>query len=1086
MMGLGNVLITRVMGPLAGMSYVVYGIVSAFKDWAKAAELVDRAMAAAQQKNMLVKQLAETTKSVAIAKEKVKDLYDFASKSPFSLEGVVKGGEALAKFDNGTLLTKKNLQLVGDAAAASGQRFDTTADAVGQLYYDLAKNQSIAESANQLKEMGVISANTVNQIEALQSTGSNLTATWDLVTKSLEKSKGAMSGLSETLTDLQVKHDTQKEKVLEPAGQVANKDAMLAQKAQNDLFEAAAPTLTNLATILTRVGDSYEYVSSKVTELVASIPGLSSIIGILTGAFSALMLAIAAVFTTNILTGVARFTVLANGAAEATGILKLAMMGLAAVGVEVAEGTTAVGLAMLGLKAVGTLLYTEMWLPLITVMGSVTGVVGGVVVAMAYLYNRMETGVSVVNDYKEATDALGASLQKQIDNMQNASDQAVAYQKALEMLKDAQADLAKDKDNLGSSDVVGRIADYIDSTPQKVAADQARVDQANKALKTISSTKGLAESNEQNQALLEYQKQQQRDQLQLQLDTASPEQRVQILKDRQQAAQQEFLAKRAAERRLNQPDLDSAQKAEIMRHSGSQEMRLQNDIISSQNRDARRTDLQQQIADAQAELQAGPRYRSGTGKRQGQTRKEDEAFAKRAAELNAQIGDNQKSLSNIGPSLTPEELQQKQNQIALIQDKYANAPTKGDTDKSGRDLAKARAAAAFHAQEAADQAKYSTEGDLDQLNLIKAQTAEKMKQLDYDVTHNGLLQEEADAQKAALQNELAARQKIYDLQQQQLASEKKLNDIQQESLDLAQNKSNDIQQESLDLAQNKPTTDGQTTALGSDARFSEESTNLFQRSDLKSTLTDAKNDQTGFGFNEAGDLAASKSIGYQPALAEVKNEQLETTKKILSAEDAVNEKNLEQLETARKTWGIYQDQIDAIEKLRREKKISNAAADAQEAPYRLKKDQAALDLYRAQQSRQISRLQLGSQVAAAGGNQGLARNLNNAAENEQENQMQAQKTQEYYQQNRMTGMGQNESLQKAQKDALEDRQQDLAGKALQPISQISGPVADSLQRVGGGGGVEASNPLLNISQQQLDALQAIQKSLETKPQPRAY
>ncbi len=83
-------------------------------------------------------------------------------------------------------------------------------------------------------------------------------------------------------------------------------------------------------------------------------------------------------------------------------------------------------------------------------------------------------------------------------------------------------------------------------------------------------------------------------------------------------------------------------------------------------------------------------------------------------------------------------------------------------------------------------------------------------------------------------------------------------------------------------------------------------------------------------------------------------------------------------------------------------------------------------------------------------------------------------------------MSQKESLQKAQKDALEDRQQDLAGKALQSISQISGPVADSLQRVGGGGGVEASNPLLNISQQQLDALQAIQKSLETKPQPKAY
>jgi hypothetical protein len=49
----------------------------------------------------------------------------------------------------------------------------------------------------------------------------------------------------------------------------------------------------------------------------------------------------------------------------------------------------------------------------------------------------------------------------------------------------------------------------------------------------------------------------------------------------------------------------------------------------------------------------------------------------------------------------------------------------------------------------------------------------------------------------------------------------------------------------------------------------------------------------------------------------------------------------------------------------------------------------------------------------------------------------------------------------------------LAGKALATLGSINGPVVDSLQRIGGGGGVEASDPLLTVSQAQLDALNDI-------------
>lgn len=135
--------------------------------------------------------------STEAAKERIKELVEFSSKTPFQLPGVANASRVLETLTNGTLSTGEGLRLVGDAAAQSGEDFTNLATHVGRAYSALSSNRAAGESLARLQELGLLTGEARNKIEDLQKAAKGKEA-WAVLQEELKKSNGAMEQLSET------------------------------------------------------------------------------------------------------------------------------------------------------------------------------------------------------------------------------------------------------------------------------------------------------------------------------------------------------------------------------------------------------------------------------------------------------------------------------------------------------------------------------------------------------------------------------------------------------------------------------------------------------------------------------------------------------------------------------------------------------------------------------------------------------------------------------------------------------------------------------------------------------------------------
>lgn len=498
MQALGGIIVTKVLGPLGAVAYAVVGIVGAMRNWEQAAQLVGRAMEKAAAKEALTKQFAELTKGVATAKARIEDLIKFSQSSPFNFQSIIEGGKALAAVSKGALASSQTLKLVGDAAAASGQQFSTVATAVAGLYSDLKGGRPVKESADALKELGVFSQSTVDQLVSMQTTGAGLASTFGVVTKALEGSKGAMASMVQTVDELRQKQDELKAGILTPAGQIFNDAQKQGIQNANALLEKLAPTLSLTAQAGARVSTIFGYLQNSIVGMISRIPYLGQALGIAILGFTTFAAAVLAVSGVRLTAWLVSSTVAMLRYAAATGEAAAAQVALnaaqgsigraqlsgafstaraVAAGEEGATATQAASMAVSGLKNVtvaaaatagraglgllgSALTYVgEGILALLTPLNLAIAALTALGVAGLAAYTNFESGVKAVNDMRDATEESAASFQKQATSVKTAADAANLYAAAVQNVKNAQDNLSTVKGQ--ASNVRGASTDSI-------------------------------------------------------------------------------------------------------------------------------------------------------------------------------------------------------------------------------------------------------------------------------------------------------------------------------------------------------------------------------------------------------------------------------------------------------------------------------------------------------------------------------------------------------------------------------------------------------------------------------------------------
>jgi hypothetical protein len=143
-------------------------------------------------------QFATLMKSTGAAKDRMRELTEFARQTPFELPDVVEASRILQVFGGDALATGDSLKMVGDAAAGTGRQFSEVAFWVGRMQSGLENNLPVGEATLRLQEMGIISGDLKVKLDELQDAGKGQEAWMTFASSAADTFGGGMERLSKS------------------------------------------------------------------------------------------------------------------------------------------------------------------------------------------------------------------------------------------------------------------------------------------------------------------------------------------------------------------------------------------------------------------------------------------------------------------------------------------------------------------------------------------------------------------------------------------------------------------------------------------------------------------------------------------------------------------------------------------------------------------------------------------------------------------------------------------------------------------------------------------------------------------------
>lgn len=199
--------------------------------------------------------------SADAAQQRIKELSEFAAKTPFELPEVVEASRVLQTFGGNVLATGDNLKLVGDVASGVQRPFSEVALWFGRLYDGMKSGRPIGEATARLQEMGAISGEARDKLEKLAASGRDISETWMEATKEFGQFNGMMEEQSQSFSGL-----------MSTFGDAVNSTMGQITKPLFDLAKGALPGLISLMEGLPErlapVGKGFELIFAAIGPLV--------------------------------------------------------------------------------------------------------------------------------------------------------------------------------------------------------------------------------------------------------------------------------------------------------------------------------------------------------------------------------------------------------------------------------------------------------------------------------------------------------------------------------------------------------------------------------------------------------------------------------------------------------------------------------------------------------------------------------------------------------------------------------------------------------------------------------------------------
>jgi trimeric autotransporter adhesin len=338
----------KLLGPAAAFTGVLTGSLLVMRKLVRESQILEKGLVKISQLQQIEGKFETLLKSATLAKQRIKELYEFTKNSPFKFTDVAEANRQLEALTYGAFSGRKAMQMVGDAAAATGQSMSEMSERVGKLYSALSSGRSIDKIAFQLQFTGLATEGLLGKLEALEAAGASFNEMWSEVEKVMSRTAGGMENEMQTLESLGVK--------LEEAR--SNMQKAFAEpfvEAQSNAIRTMTRATENLTPVLAQVGADIAVVKGAFVDFKTSIldvtlasPGMANALNVAWTAAKALWVALAAITVAKFITGASAMLAFARASWAAAGASMAAARASAAASAAAAALTAAKSAAAAG------------------------------------------------------------------------------------------------------------------------------------------------------------------------------------------------------------------------------------------------------------------------------------------------------------------------------------------------------------------------------------------------------------------------------------------------------------------------------------------------------------------------------------------------------------------------------------------------------------------------------------------------------------------------------------------------------------------------------------------------------------------
>jgi hypothetical protein len=433
---------------------------------------LDAALRKLQSTQTAARGLAPFVGGLEAARKKIAELYTVASKSPFKFEDIAEANKSLAVFTKGAYSSTEAIKTLTAAATVTGSNVQDVANAVGMFYDNLSSGQPIDRSAESLRQLGVVSNSTAQQLTAMAEGGASITSIMSVLDAALQKTAQSAKGYGDEVANVTTEHQKAIEAFQEAIG--APFTAAETKNVQNmsAAMRAITPTVGQVAKSLASVFSSFQTVTSGIAKFLAQSKTAQQVMLFLGKAIQVAAIALTVfglVTIPSALRAVASLSVgIGNWALK---------MGLA---LKYVVPLTA-GLQALGTVAVGTF-----------AVAGIAALIGVLINAKRQAHEADQK----FKDWKKSLRDTTSSIEEQIAGIKNLADKNAALNKILADQIELEKDLAKQRGSSKEGPEARKLEKLRTEHPEKIGTEEerAQIDKVKEEQKKLADERGEIES----------------------------------------------------------------------------------------------------------------------------------------------------------------------------------------------------------------------------------------------------------------------------------------------------------------------------------------------------------------------------------------------------------------------------------------------------------------------------------------------------------------------------------------------------------------------------------------------------------------